>query len=274
MAVQGIPHFRAKGVAGAEPARHRTGGDHRLPHRCCVVDGSEDLHAALPGVAGPTHRASCTRHLCGPEGHVLELRQSKAADQLIRCGSLDGDDGDLPGHIRHAEATAPEPFCHLGAVGSVGDQQELPVADPIRDEVVDHTAGLIETQRVLRLAIGQPAQVVGEDGVQDVERTADHQCAEMGDVEYPDRLPNGVVFGHHPGVLQGHRPTREVRELGAGGDVQGVQRALDGHCPTLSGGTRHRVGAGTRRNSDDTSDHRRRCHVCPGAGPGGRRGEG
>ena len=74
----------------------------------------------------------------------------------------------------------------------------------------------------------EPVEVVAQAGVQggDGALAADHQLAEVADVEDPDGLADRRVLLEHPGglVLQRHLPAAELGELRAEGDVPLVQR--------------------------------------------------
>ena len=87
-----------------------------------------------------------------------------------------------------------------------------------------------QRERVLRLAGADPVEVVAQAGVQrgDGAVAADHQLAEVADVEDAHGLAHRRVLLEHPGglVLQRHLPAAELGELGAEGDVPVVQRRL------------------------------------------------
>ena len=52
----------------------------------------------------------------------------------------------------------------------VDDEQQVVVVEPVGDQVVDRAAVLVEKQRVLRLAHADPAQVVREHRLEELER--------------------------------------------------------------------------------------------------------
>ena len=157
-----VAHLGAQGVAGAEAA----GGDavllagrhQRVPQLAGRVVDDDQLVAALTGVAGAAHHDPDTRvvQLGLDEGHVVVAgRQADLRQHLVGAGALDGEDGvvlvvadDLDALGRRVLETAYD----LGGVGGVGDQQHVLVVVPVGDEVVDDAAGLVEAQRVLRLA--------------------------------------------------------------------------------------------------------------------------
>ena len=123
-----------------------------------------------------------------------------------------------------------QPSGHLGGVGGVRDQQHPVVGVEVGDQVVDDPAGgVVAAQRVLGLAVLDPAEVVGERGVDVVggSRADDGDLAEVAHVEDADRLTDGgVLLDHAGGVLQRHRPAAEVGELRAQRHVPLVQWRL------------------------------------------------
>ena len=121
-------------------------------------------------------------------------------------------------------------------VRGVGDEEDVVVAAQVLDEVVDDPAVVGAAHRVLRLARTDPAQVVGEAGVDEVGRPGpgDAGLAEVRDVEDADPLAHRGVLGDDPaaGVLDGHRPAPEVGHLRAERDVSVVERRVEevGHA--------------------------------------------
>ena len=165
-------------------------------------------------------------------------RQADRLEHLVRVGSLHRQHGvrlvvvgdrDPVGLVRL------EPALDLGAVGGVGDEQHVVVVVEVGDQVVDDATGRgVAGQGVLRPARADPAEVVGQAGVEVLHRavTADHDLAEVADVEDPDRAADrGVLLEDPGGVLQRHLPAAELGELGPEGDVAVVQRrVLQGHA--------------------------------------------
>jgi hypothetical protein len=140
----------------------------------------------------------------------------------VGVGALDGEHDVVAVSVVDRDALGRplgEPAGHLGGVGGVRDQQHPLVGVEVGDQVVDDPAGaVVAAQRVLGLAVPDPAEVVGERGVDVVgrPRADDGDLAEVAHVEDADRLTDGgVLLDHAGGVLQWHRPTAEVGELRA-----------------------------------------------------------
>jgi hypothetical protein len=94
-----------------------------------------------------------------------------------------------------------------------------------------HAAVLAAQDAVLRAAVGDLRDVVGEDTLEEVERlrAARLDLAHVGDVEDARGPPDGQVLLADPRVLDGHLPAGERDELGPGREVASVQRgALEG----------------------------------------------
>ena len=85
---------------------------------------------------------------------------------------------------------------------------------------------LVRQQRVLRLAVGEPREVVREQALQQLVllRALDVELAHVGDVEDAAVAPHGEVLGDHALVLDRHLPAGERHHAGAERDVAVVER--------------------------------------------------
>ena len=126
-----------------------------------------------------------------------------------------------------SRARAGEPVAVSVDPRGVDHEQQVIVVDPVRDEVVDGTAVLVEEQRVLRLAHADPAQVVREHRLEIVERrrAAHLELAHVAHVEDAGMLAHRAVLGDHAFVLHGHLPTRKRNHPGPGCQVPVVKRS-------------------------------------------------
>jgi len=99
-------------------------------------------------------------------------------------------------------------------VRRVGHDQEVLVAQPVHDEVVEDPAVRRADQRVPGPAGRQPGQVAGQRVVQRGGRVrAGHRdLAHVRQVEQPGRGAHGVVLGGLAGVPQRHQPAREISQ--------------------------------------------------------------
>ena len=111
----------------------------------------------------------------------------------------------------------------------------------VGDEVVDDAAGLVAAHRVLRLAGGDPPEVVGQAGVDEVRRAGarDRRLAQVADVEDADALAHGGVLADDAaaGVLDRHRPSPRSRpswRRGRRGARAGVRSAGRGAVMRLT----------------------------------------
>ena len=236
LAVQRVAHLGAQRVAGAEAAGQdavRLAGRHqRVPQGDGDVVRGDQLVAALAGVAGAADHDVGTLEGRDRERHVVVAdRQADRREHLVGLRALDGEHGVVAVLVGDGDAGGGgrgEPAHDLGGVGGVGDEQHAVVVVHVGDQVVDDAAGrVVAAQRVLRLARADPAQVVGEGAVDEVDgaRAGDDGLAEVADVEDADRLADrGVLLDHAGGVLQRHRPAAEVRELRAERLVPVVER--------------------------------------------------
>ncbi len=85
---------------------------------------------------------------------------------------------------------------------------------------------VVREQRVLRLTVGEPGEVVREKALQELGllRPLDVDLAHVGDVEDAAVAPDGEMLGDHALVLDGHLPAGERHHAGAERDVAVVQR--------------------------------------------------
>ena len=236
--MQRIAHLGAQRVPRAQAARPyaQVGArvQQRVPQRRGPPRRGEQLVPVLAGVAG----AADDQLVAVPAGHrvahvVVVGRHAETGEQLGRARALHGQHAEvavLVGDRDGVRGRPGQPADHLGGVRRVRHQEDVVVVEQVRDEVVDHAAGRrVAAQRVLRPAGTDPAQVVAQRGVEEVDRpgAAHPGLAQVGDVEDADRLPHRGVLPQHAAaggaVLDRHLPATEVGELGAEGDVPVVQ---------------------------------------------------
>ena len=100
------------------------------------------------------------------------------------------------------------------------------MAEAIRDEVVDDPARLVGEQRVLRLTVCEPVDVVREHGLQELlrGRAVDVDLAHVRDVERAGVGSNRLVLGDDALVLDGHLVAGEGNHARAERDVALVER--------------------------------------------------
>ena len=99
----------------------------------------------------------------------------------------------------------------------------------VGDQVVDRARRrVVQAQRVLRLARPDPAQVVGQAGIEEVggPGTGYADLAQVGHIEHTDRGTHGGMFLEYPavGVLERHLPAPEGGELGTEVHMPALQR--------------------------------------------------
>ena len=177
LAVQRVAHLGAQRVAGAEAAGQHAellaGGQQRVPERArrrrwrrsarsrarrcsrCGRRPRPGRRGARPG-PGP-RRTTCSRGRPAARPPRAprrtwcpgrRARRSRGAGRVTVTPS-----GALSASRRD----------DLGGVGGVGDQQHPVVGVQVGDQVVDDAAGrVVAAQRVLRLAVPDPAEVVGQ----------------------------------------------------------------------------------------------------------------
>ncbi len=188
------------------------------------------MFAGVAGAADPDRPTAVGRV---GVGHVVDLGgQLEPVQRLRRPRALDGQHAVVAVVVDHLDSGrrgGREPAHDLGRVGRIRNEEHLVRADEVGDEIVDHAAGVVTTQRVLGVARSDSAEVVGEALVHEVGRPgpAHPRLAEMGNVEEADGLANGGVLAQHTapagGVFDGHFPAAEVGELGSKGNMAVVQ---------------------------------------------------
>ena len=165
-------------------------------------------------------------------------RQAQRLDELAAARPLHRDHGERPVQVLDLDALGSvglQAADHLAAVGGVGDQEHLVLTADVGDEVVDDaTALVVAAQGVLRLPDADPAQVVRQPLVDDVDGArpagpaAHDALAQVAHVEDPDGLAHRSVLLQDTAarVLDRHVPAAEVGQLGAERHVAVVQRSL------------------------------------------------
>ena len=110
--------------------------------------------------------------------------------------------------------------------GRVHDQQDVVVAEPVGDQVVDRAAALVQEQRVLRPAGADPVDVVREHALDERDRlgAADLELAHVRDVEDAGVIAHRQVLGDDALVLHRHLPSGEGNHPSSGGHVAVVER--------------------------------------------------
>ena len=127
-------------------------------------------------------------------------------------------------------------------LAAFGHQEHLVVATQVGDQVVDHAAVLVAAQRVLRLPGRDPAEVVGQAGVDERRsaRAADHGLAEVRDVEDADRLADRGVLLEHPAAAGAY-------SIGISQPPKSASLAPSATCRSCSGECAGSVGHERRR---------------------------
>jgi len=236
MAVQRVAHLGAKGVPSTETRRLPTAaldrGGQRVEHGGGRVPRRQQLVTVLTGVPGTAHPDRNPVELRVGPLHVIHAgRQSQGGQHLGRPRALDGQDG-----IRTVLVGDRDPFRGGGAqrgdhrrgVGGVRDQEDLVVADVVGDQIVGDPPGRCAAQGVLGSPGTDPAQIVGQRGVDEIRcaGTPHQRLAQMADVEEPDGLAGGPVLADRAGVGDGHQPSAELGEGGAAVPVPFLERSV------------------------------------------------
>ena len=259
VAVEGVAHFEAEGVAGTETAGESAFGldgcDNALKPVGRGGGGHEEFEAVFAGVAGAAEPHEAFGGIAGDDGVFLGVGgvwAEEGSEDGAAFGTLDGEAGAGGAEVGEFDegfgvgllgVEGGELGPVFGDAGGVDDEEECVWIGAIGDEVVDDAAVFVEEESVVALAGGEAGDVVGEGVIEEGfgAGATDDELAHVGDVEDADVLADGVVFGHEAGVLDGHFPTGEGDQAGSEGEVIFVERgALEifGH----GGAIRFRVG--------------------------------
>ncbi len=216
---------RAPSPTGLGPAGHQ-----RVPDGRSGVGPDQQLHAVLARVPGPAdERPGAGDRALAAVHPRWQLTVGELADERARSRTLHGEHRELGLPIDHVDVeivgVTLEPGQVLVVVGGVGDGQELALGQAVGEEVVEHAAVVAAEDAVLGAAFGDPADVVGQQMLEELERgrSARLDLAHVRDVEHADALPDGEVLVADPGVLDRHLPARERHQLGPGGAMPVVQ---------------------------------------------------
>ncbi len=245
VAVQVVTDLKAQRVARAEADRDDARLEQRVPDLRGAGGGDEQLDAVLARVARAAHEDvldAGDRQAGGAEA-LGQLTVGEVRDDAARLRPLDREHRVVVQTVveRHVEGLRllGEPGQVLVVVGRVRDRQIVVLAELVGEEVVQDASVFLGQDAVLRPVVGDLADVVGEDALQELQRLRPFRLdlAHVGDVEDAGLGAHGVVLLLDAGVLHGHLPAGERHELGARGDVAVVERGFqqsgvgpDGHA--------------------------------------------
>ena len=178
VAVQRHAGLQPERIAGRQASRNQAGRsslrNQRGPDGLGVLRAAEHLEAVLTGVPGARHPGLAPRHLPERSRVILDRGQVQAARQRGedpgRRRPLDGDQRVVAGRvddlrIAPGRALAQRSQHHVGVRG-VGDDQELVLALPVHDQVVEHAAVFRADHRVPSPPRPQHGQKTGKRVVQ------------------------------------------------------------------------------------------------------------
>ena len=238
--VQRVADLEPKRVAGAEAAGGGSAGENRVPERFRVLVCRAELDSCLTRIAGAGDHDLDPVEL--PQ-LVRERGSVGEPEALDRARALHRDEAVLVGGVAHLSAARLpflEPVVDRLSVGSVHDEQVLPVREAIDDEVVDDPAPFVGQQRVLRFSVRDLVEIVREHPLEIVlrRRPVDVDLSHVRDVERPAVGTDCPMLLDHARVLDGHLVARERHDPRAECDVARVERrALERrglHAATLS----------------------------------------
>jgi hypothetical protein len=209
--VERVADLEPECVPRTEPTRRHTSRQDVVPERRRVVVGAAQLDALLAGVPGARDHDLDPVELTH---RVRERQRVVDAQPLERPRALHRDQAVLVGGVAYLAAVRlaiPEPGEDGLAVRRVDDEIELPVREPVRDEIVDDPARLVREQRVLRTSVCEPVDVVREHRLQEGLR-ARPVHVDLSHVRHVEGAGVGAdrfVLGDHALVLNRHLVARE-----------------------------------------------------------------
>jgi len=186
-----------------------------------VFRGADQLAAALARVAGARAGARHAEQLDLGEGEGARQLEPKP---LERSRALDGDQRPLVRDVAEVDALR-QAICqpaHVGlAVGRVHDHQVALRAAAVDDQIFDDAALFVGQQLVLRLAAGDPIEIVREQALQSL------VCPCAGDLEHAHmRGVEGAAVDSYR-LMLADQAFVEDRHLVAGeGDHAGAQSEM------------------------------------------------
>ena len=238
VAVEGHLALQAEGVAAAQTRRQQTlrraSRHHGIPHLGGIGGGAVELKPVLAGVARAADEARHTGHLAVGEEVVADGLQRGLCEGLEDGQGAGALQGDLSGGgtlIHHGAVEGGgvglDPGEVLVAVAGIDHQQELLVALPVHQEVIDKGAVFIEEGRVVDLPDDQLGDGVGREVLDQGQGPgALHpDLTHVTDIEQPGPGAHRLVLREDARrVLHRHVPAAEVDHLG----VQGAMGCVEG----------------------------------------------
>ncbi len=213
----------------------RAGLGQGLPDRLGVAGRGEQLEAVLAGVTGARQQHVLARDLAAVARVVLDLGEvgvSQRREDGDRVGALHRDQRVVGGDVVVLGVEAADPLGQFGGdhggVRRVGHHQELLLAEPVDDQVVEHAPGGVAHHRVAGAAGLDRGRVRDQCVIHRLGglRPADPDLTHVGQVEQAGAVAHRVVLGGVTGVAQGHPPAGEFGERRPEGFVHVVQGRL------------------------------------------------
>jgi len=160
---------------------------------------------------------------------VYPFLQSLGREQLLGARALEREQRKLECAVLDLHArrrVLPKPIQVMLAVRCVDDDEKT-FAASVDDEVVDDPTRLVAEQAVLRLAVDERAEIVGDQALQEVEAgvAGDAKAAHVRHVEEARDSSHCEMLVADRAVLLGHLPPPEVDHAAAEGDVLVVERS-------------------------------------------------
>ena len=234
VAVEVEADLEAQGVAGAEADRRGAGFGQRVPDRRRALRRHEQLDPVLARVAGAGDEDVVDAGDGRRDGAepLRELAVGELRDQVARLRPLDGEHRVVVERVVDRDVVELarvllEPREVLLVVARVGDGEEVVGPEAVGEEVVQDAAVGLGEDAVLRAVLGDLADVVGEDALQERLRVRPTglDLAHVADVEHADLRPDRDVLLADAGVLHRHLPPGERHEPRPGGGMTIVQRS-------------------------------------------------
>ena len=234
-AAEGVAHFEAEGMAGAEAAGLGAVFGEFAPPEGGFFGIAEEFEAVFAGVAGAGDGAEAAAE--GVEfGEAVAVGEFGvgAGDELIDgggAGALDGEGGAGGGEVFEGDAGGGVGLeAGEDSGGGVADEEVGVGAAAVEEEEVEDAAGVREEEGVLGLADGEAGDVVGEEAIEPEGGVGslDEELAQVGDVEEAAVVADGEVFFGEALVVKGEEPSGEGREVGAGLEVDFVEGGAGG----------------------------------------------
>jgi len=244
MPVEREPRLQPEAVPRTETGQLEAMGlarfENPVGHAGRFSRGDENLHAILPGVAGPADDDTGLK-----EGFLLKMKTLQPGcvesagfpENIERLGSLEGQQSKLFRNVIHkaleADGLFLNPFNILCGIGRIDAKQILLVPYTVDDKIVNNPAILVAHDGVKGGSLGESFDIIGHEVIEEGTGlpAMDANLSHVADIKEAGRFTDRAMLLHDGAVLHRHFPSGEGHHAGTVVRMKGMKgRTLQRIC--------------------------------------------